>query len=215
MPDGIGCEYLEFSFGGLRPVAIKLTVAFFEAPVATLNVRKLQIVLKTGPHGDPIGWHWFPVGPMRALVSSRSLNPVEMILVRFFSFTKHRFESRAFDVHYVLKVPCTLATPEHLNSSHNRHSMKNVIKEAVSLLDKLLLPREGQGGAQRKDVIIVWYFSAADGVLEPMPPGCLAYVLNWRISYVAIKIPPLPHGPLSVRKFHLLALRPGMRLLTE
>lgn len=28
-----------------------------------------------------------------------------------------------------------------------------------------------------------------------------------RISFVAVKIPPLPHGPLSVRQFHLLALQ--------
>merc|ERR1712048_421158 len=30
-----------------------------------------------------------------------------------------------------------------------------------------------------------------------------------RISVVALRIPPLPRGPLSVRDFHLLALRPG------
>eukprot|EP00439_Symbiodinium_sp_Y106_P054885 s2510_g7.t1 len=38
----------------------------------------------------------------------------------------------------------------------------------------------------------------------------ISVVLNeredeWRISFVAMKIPPLPHGPLSVRDFHLLA----------
>lgn len=31
-----------------------------------------------------------------------------------------------------------------------------------------------------------------------------------RVSFVAMKIPPLPHGPLSVRDFHVLALRPGL-----
>lgn len=31
-----------------------------------------------------------------------------------------------------------------------------------------------------------------------------------RISVVALRIPPLPRGPLSVRDFHLLALRPGL-----
>eukprot|EP00929_Paragymnodinium_shiwhaense_P098840 TRINITY_DN60356_c0_g1_i2.p1 TRINITY_DN60356_c0_g1~~TRINITY_DN60356_c0_g1_i2.p1 ORF type:complete len:261 (+),score=58.29 TRINITY_DN60356_c0_g1_i2:100-882(+) len=32
-----------------------------------------------------------------------------------------------------------------------------------------------------------------------------------RVSIIGLKIPPLPAGPLSVRDFHLLALRPGRR----
>eukprot|EP00933_Yihiella_yeosuensis_P030038 TRINITY_DN23710_c0_g1_i1.p1 TRINITY_DN23710_c0_g1~~TRINITY_DN23710_c0_g1_i1.p1 ORF type:complete len:381 (-),score=80.65 TRINITY_DN23710_c0_g1_i1:315-1457(-) len=31
-----------------------------------------------------------------------------------------------------------------------------------------------------------------------------------RVSYVALKIPPLPYGPLSVREFHVLALNPTL-----
>lgn len=32
-----------------------------------------------------------------------------------------------------------------------------------------------------------------------------------RVSFVALKIPPLPVGPLSVRDFHIVALTPGMQ----
>ena len=56
-----------------------------------------------------------------------------------------------------------------------------------------------------------WWISEAGS----MPGGCGEEYLEFsfgatprRVSYVGVDIPPLPNGPLSVRKFHLLALSP-------
>jgi len=57
-----------------------------------------------------------------------------------------------------------------------------------------------------------WWIS--DNESMPHGRGCEYLEFSFgglrRISYVALKIPPLPHGPLSVRLFHILKLRPGM-----
>jgi hypothetical protein len=58
-----------------------------------------------------------------------------------------------------------------------------------------------------------WWISSAGSTPSGIGNEYLEFSFGGfrRISYVALKIPPLPWGPLSVRKFHLLALRQGMR----
>jgi hypothetical protein len=56
-----------------------------------------------------------------------------------------------------------------------------------------------------------WWISAAGSMAGGVGSEYLEFAFGGlrRISYVALKIPPLPYGPLSVRKFHIMALRYG------
>jgi hypothetical protein len=54
-----------------------------------------------------------------------------------------------------------------------------------------------------------WWISASNSMRDGIGEEYLEFSLGGfrRVSYVALKIPPLPYGPLSVRMFHVLALR--------
>jgi len=57
-----------------------------------------------------------------------------------------------------------------------------------------------------------WWISKSGPMTDGKFEEYLEFSFNGmrRVSYVALKIPPLPHGPLSVRNFHILALGPGV-----